>query len=148
MVERFASENLSHCLNDVKVGDYFITLDEIQDDSVDAIIDAESLYCNEFSRAREIVIKCFNKLKKGGRMMSLTFAEGTWGLDGDTCGYHAVLPKSGPMSGKGFSRYVTEDDIDRLYKLENNTIERIERVEFHHSKNEVVKEWVIEIRKI
>jgi hypothetical protein len=81
-------------------------------------------------------------------MMSLTFAEGTWGMDGEECDYHAVMPKDGPMDGKGFSRYTTKGDIEKLYKLENNIIERVERQEYFHTEQDIVKEWIIELRKI
>jgi len=148
MKRRFESEDLSSFLIDVKHGDYFDTLDEIEDNSVDAIIDSESLYCNPFDRSRDIIIKCFDKLKTGGVMMSLTFAEGTWGMDGKEYLYHTVMPIEGPLSKKGFCRYTTRDDIEKLYKLNNNIIERVERQEYFYSEKEVIKEWVIELRKI
>ncbi len=66
MISRFNNEGLSSFIADIKVGDYFNTLDEIEDNSIDAIIDSESLYCNSFDRSKEIVVKCFNKLKAGG----------------------------------------------------------------------------------
>ena len=81
-------------------------------------------------------------------MMSLTFTENTWGLSGETCDYHAVIPSSGPMSGLGFNRYTTHDDIEKLYKLNNNIIERVERQEYFYSEEEIVKEWIIELKKI
>ncbi len=80
--------------------------------------------------------------------MSLTFADGTWRLNGEECDYHAVTPKTGPMGRKGFSRYTTRDDIEKLYKLDNNIIERVERQEYFYSEKEIIKEWVIELRKI
>lgn len=147
MNKRFKDENLSSYIIDTKVGDYFSRLDEIENNSIDAIIDSESLYCNSFTRSKEIIAKCFDKLKKGAVMMSLTFADGTFGLNGQECDYHAVIPNTGPMRGKGFSRYTTRDDIEKLYKLENNIIERVERQEYFHSEEEIVKEWIIELRK-
>ena len=148
MENRFKDENLTSFITYMKAGDYFNTLDEIEDNSIDAIIDSESLYCNSFNRSKEIVVKSFNKLKVGGVMMSLTFADGTWGMSGKECDYHAVMPDTGPMSGKGFSRYTTRDDIEKLYKLKNNIIDRVERQEYFHSEEEVVKEWIIELKKI
>lgn len=147
MLHRFDSEKLSSYLVDIKVGDYFNTLDSIEDSSVDAIIDSESLYCNSFNRTKDILRKCFDKLKSSGVMLSLTFADGTWGMTGEECDYHAVFPDDGPMKNKGFSRYTTKDDISNLYKLDNNTIERIERQEYFHTDFNVVKEWIIEVRK-
>lgn len=148
MQNRFKDDKLLSWLLDLKCGDYFDTLDEIEDNSIDAIIDSESLYCNTFSKSKKIIEKSFKKLKVGGVMMSLTFAEGTWGLQGEECEYHAVVPKEGPMFGKGFSRYTSQDDIMKLYKLDNNIIDRIERQEYYHTNDNVVKEWVIELKKI
>ncbi len=148
MKNRFEDEKLTSFLLDTKCGDYFETLDEIEDGSIDAIIDSESLYCNPFDRSRQIIEKSFKKLKVGGIMMSLTFAEGTWGLKGKECDYHAFLPNEGPMGGKGFSRFTSKDDIEKLYHLENNIIERIERQEYFYSETEVIKEWIIELKKI
>src|SRR5574344_1708049 len=78
MLERFKKENLSSHILKTKIGDYLYTLDEIDDNSIDAIIDSESLCCNSFERTKEIISKCLKKLKVGSVMMSLTFAEGTW----------------------------------------------------------------------
>lgn len=147
MKDRFEKERLSEMLVDAKVGDYFDKLDEFENNSLDAIIDSESLYCNSFERSKEIIAKSFTKLKEGGAMISLTFADGTWGLDGEECDYHAVFPIDGPMGGKGFSRYTTKEDIDKLYKIDCNKIEKVEKQEYYHGENEIVKEWVIELRK-
>jgi SAM-dependent methyltransferase len=147
MENRFKEENLTDCLLDSKVGNYLYTLDEIDDNSIDAIIDSESLYCNSFNNSKKIIKKCFDKLKDNGVMMSLTFCEGTWGFDEEEVDYHAILPLKGPMANKGFTRYCTKEDIDKLYKLENSVIEKVERQEYYYSEESVVKEWIIEIRK-
>ena len=148
MTKRFEDEGLLHTLIDTKVGDYFNTLDEIEDESIDAIIDVESLYCNSFIRTKEVIEKCFEKLKPNGVMLSLTFADKSWGFTGGECDYHAVFPEDGPMSGKGFSRYTTKNDIEKLYKLNDNKIERIEKQEYYYNQNNVIKEWIIEIKKL
>lgn len=147
MENRFKEENLTDCLLDSKVGNYLYTLDEIEDNSIDAIIDSESLCCNPFSYCQKVIAKSFDKLKVGGVMMSLTFAEETWGFGGCEIDYHAEMPTTGPLAGKGFNRYTTRDDIEKLYKLENNIIERVERQEYYYGEESVVKEWIIEIRK-
>jgi len=148
MLKRFEDENLVDNLFGTSVGDYYDKLDDIEDESLDAIIDIESLYCNSFDKSREIVQKAFNKLKVGGVMFSLTFADGTYGLDGENIDYHAVLPIDGPMADKGFTRYTTKDDIVKLYKLYNNEISNIERQELHLNNGEVLKEWIIELQKV
>jgi len=148
MLNRFENENLTDNLLGTSVGDYYDKLDDIVDKSFDAIIDVESLYCNSFDKSREIIKKAFSKLKDNGVMFSLTFADGTYGISGDEVDYHAVIPKEGPMSGKGFTRYVLRSDIERLYKLDNNMITNIERQELHLNNGEAIKEWIIELRKI
>ena len=81
MIDRFEKENLSEFLMDTKVGDYFDTLNDIKDNSIDAVIDAESLCCNSFLDTKEIIKKSFDKLKVGGKFLSQTFDEGSDGLN-------------------------------------------------------------------
>lgn len=148
MQTRFKEEGLDSNVVSAKVGDYFDKLDTYEDDYFDAVIDYESLYCNPFSKTHEIIKKVFSKLKKDGRMLSVTFGEGTFGIDGEEIDHHAVIPTNGPMAGKGFTRYTTQEDIKKLYKLSNNSISNIERQEQHFSNGEVIKEWIIELQKI
>ncbi|NRA88351.1 MAG: class I SAM-dependent methyltransferase [Rhizobiales bacterium] len=131
----------------IEFGDYYDLLADYDDGYFDAIIDLESLYCNPFDRTKEIVQLAFDKLKSGGAMFSQTFAEGTYGLDGENVDYHAVIPAEGPMSGKGFSRYTSESDIEKLYKLDCNIITNIERQELHFQNGHAIKEWLIELKK-
>lgn len=148
MCTRFKAEDLDTNLVSAKVGDYFDKLDEYEDNYFDAVIDYESLSCNPFSKTQEIVKKVFSKLKQNGRMLSVTFGEGTYGLDADETDYHAMIPATGPMADKGLTRYTTKEDIDKIYKLENNNITNIERQEQHFSNGEAIKEWIIELQKI
>jgi len=148
MLYRFNEEDLSDKIIGSSVGDYYKKLDDIDDNSFDAIIDVESLYCNSFDKSREIIKKSFDKLKIDGVMFSLTFADGTYGLDGENIDYHALLPSSGPMSGKGYTRYTTEEDIEKLYKLNNNEVINIERQELHLNNGKAIKEWIIELKKV
>lgn len=150
METRFEEEGLSEKLLKSHAGDYYHTLDLIEDDSIDAIIDVESLYLNEFNRTKEIVEKCFRKLRKEGRMLSITFAEGTWGLAQSAeyeVDYHMVEPDEGPLRGKGNSRYTSKSDIYSLYKLECNEIHSLGKQNYWHDEENVIKEWVIELVK-
>ena len=148
MLNRFKDEKLSDRIIGSSGGDYYDELNNVDDDSFDAIIDVESLYCNSFDKSREIIKKSFDKLKIGGVMFSLTFADGTYGLDSENIDYHALLPSFGPMSGKGYTRYTTKKDIEKLYKLDNNEVRNIERQELHLNNGEVIKEWIIELKKV
>ena len=155
MIDRFEKENLSEFLMDTKVGDYFDTLNDIKDNSIDAVIDVESLYCNRFIRTREIIIKIFDKLKVGGKFLSQTFADGTWGfenckenIDMLSNDYHVVFPKEGPIANEGLGRYTTFEDINLLYKLDNNAITSTHRQDYIYEDKKSIKEWIIESIKV
>jgi len=145
-MDRLKEENIEKDVQ-IKIGNYHQLLNDFEDDFFDAIIDVESLYCNDFKTSQDIVKSCFEKLKPGGKMLSITFAEGTSGLTGTEVGYHAVMPDSGFMKGMGFSRFTTRDDIDELYKLSCNSIEKVEREEQSLQDRGIIKEWIIEIQK-
>ena len=148
MQKRLEDDGLDKNVLFAKAGDYFDTLDSIEDGSVDAVLDVESLICNDFDRTREIIKKIFNKLKAGGKFISITFADGTWGLGGKEHSHHLVIPTEGPMANEGTVRYTTKEDISNLYKLDNNKIEKIERQDYHFEDGHMLKEWVIELTKI
>jgi cyclopropane fatty-acyl-phospholipid synthase-like methyltransferase len=147
VISRLDAENLSDRVGGVLTGDYAEKLVEFEDGYFDAIVDVESLYCNSFENSRKIVEICFSKLKPGGLMFSQTFSDKTWGLEGETIGYHALLPIDGPMANKGYTRFTTKEDIDRLYKLENNFIKNVELQELHLSNGKSISEWIIEVEK-
>lgn len=142
--KRLHDENLQGNIGDIKTGDYFQKLDEFEDDYFDAIIDVESLYCNPFERTKEIVLKSFKKLKKGGKMFSMTFANKEWLSDSKDVEYHAI---NNPEV-RGYFRYTTREDIDTLYKNELSKIEKIEMSEFHANDGKSRQEWLIELTKI
>jgi len=147
MIRRFDNEDLSDNLIGTSVGDYYHKLDDLENGAFDAVLDVESLYCNSFEKSKNIVKKCFDKLKPGGLMLSITFADGTYGIEGDEIDYHAVIPIKGNMANKGFTRYTTEDDIEKIYKLDNNKIISIERKDLHLNNGAMLKEWMIELKK-
>lgn len=146
-IDRLKSEHLEKQISNFLVGDYYELLERFADESFDAIIDVESLCCNSYSRTKQVIELAFNKLKSGGKMLSITFADGTWGFEGEEIEYHAVLPTEGPLSNEGFNRYTTKSDIAKLYKLPCNNIINIERQELHRSDKNIIKEWIIEIEK-
>lgn len=148
MKKRLKDDGVDKNLIFAKSGDYFDTLDSIENESIDVAIDVESLYCNDFGRSKEIIKKVFSKLKPGGKFISLTFADGTWGVEGKEYGYHLVMPVEGPMAHEGIARYTTKEDIPNLYKLDNNKIDKIERQDYHFEDGHMLKEWIIELTKI
>lgn len=50
MRQRFFDENLVERIGMVEIGDYYDKLDNFKDEYFDAIIDSESLYCNDFEK--------------------------------------------------------------------------------------------------
>lgn len=147
VIQRLSAENLAERIGGVLTGDYAEKLLQFEDSYFDAIIDIESLYCNSFNNSRKIVETCFSKLKPGGLMFSQTFSDKTWGLEGETIEYHALLPINGPMAHKGYTRYTTQEDIEKLYKLDNNRVKNIELQELHLSNGKSISEWLIEVEK-
>lgn len=141
---RLSAEGLQNNIGEIKSGDYFEKLDEFPDNYFDAIIDIESLYCNPYERTREIVLKSFHKLKTGGKMFSMTFANKEWLSDNEDIAYHAI---NSPEI-RGYFRYTTREDIDTIYKNSLNKIETIEMLELHGSNGKSRKEWLIELTKI
>jgi cyclopropane fatty-acyl-phospholipid synthase-like methyltransferase len=142
--KRLEGDNLQANIGEIKAGDYFEKLNEFPDNYFDAIIDIESLYCNPFERTKEIVAKSFAKLKKGGKMFSMTFANKEWLSKDEDVEYHAI---NSPEI-RGYFRYTTREDIDAIYKNTHNTITMIEMLELHASEGNSRKEWLIELTKI
>lgn len=140
-------EGLSHQLKSVNSGNYLELLNDYDNDFFDAIIDIESLSCNSFAKTREALSLSFDKLKKDGKLFSFTFADGTWGLDEDEKDFHGLYPSEGPLSGIGFVRYTTRDDINKLYKFCNTEVSKVERQELIMENNKKISEWIIEVTK-
>lgn len=145
--ERLTNEKLADRIGGILQGDYAEVLAGFEDAYFDAIVDMESLCCNSFEKSRNIVDICFSKLKPGGLMFSQTFSEKTWGMQGETIGYHALQPTEGPMAHKGYTRYTTREDIEKLYKLDNNRIKNVELQELHLHNGQSISEWIIEVEK-
>jgi SAM-dependent methyltransferase len=143
--QRLRDEKLDNRVGRIVVGDYFDQLDQFADDYFDAIIDVESLCCNPFERTRQIIARAFSKLNSGGRMFSIAFADGTWGLEGENVDHHALYPVEGPLAGEGFNRFTTREDIEELYKCAS--LANLERQELLFENGHKVCEWLIETQK-
>lgn len=146
--QRLKQECLENRIGEIIEGDYFQVIDNFPENFFDVILDIESLYCNNFSKTKAIIEKSISKLKPGGRFFSMTFADGTIGLEGEEVDYHMVYPKYGPLYGLGPLRYTTREDIYKLYKQEDTEIEFIHREDYYYSDTEVVKQWIVCVRKI
>ncbi|ECR5192993.1 class I SAM-dependent methyltransferase, partial [Campylobacter jejuni] len=60
--QRLENENLSHRIQEIKIGDYEQKLDEFEDESFDAWIDGYSLAYNDFKKTKIIIEKAIKKL--------------------------------------------------------------------------------------
>ena len=54
----------------------------LRDESLDAVIDNECVYCNRLEDSKIIYREISRVLRPGGRLFVRTFADGTWGEDG------------------------------------------------------------------
>lgn len=143
-IQRLHNNHLDENIGKIITGDYFKLLDTFEENYFDAIIDVESLYCNPFKRTKEIVAKAFKKLKSGGKMFSMTFANKEWLCDDEDVEYHAINnPKI-----RGYFRYTTREDIDTIYKNDQNKLDSVEMLELHGNDGKSRQEWIIQLSKI
>ena len=151
LVKRFENENLSDRIGGggVFIGDYEEQLLEFEDGLFDAIVYVESLCCNSFEKSKRIIEISLKKLKRGGKMFSQTFSEKIWGFqDILDVEYHATYPNEGPLVSKGYARYTTREDIEKLYKAPNSIVKNIELQELHLNNGKLISEYLIEVEKI
>jgi len=131
------------------IGDYEEQLLEFEDEFFDAIVDVESLYCNSFEKSKNIIEISLNKLKIGGKMFSQTFSKRTWGFqEMIDIEYHASYPSEGPLASKGYARYTTIEDIEKLYKTNQSVIKNIELQELQLNNGKSISEYLIEVEKV
>jgi len=150
-IKRLKEEDLIDRIGNGKllVGDYEEIIPELENGFFDAVIDVESLSCNTFEKSKKIIELCLEKLKPGGKMFSQTFNVNTWGFkESLEAGYHGCYPDEGPLASKGYARYTTRADIDKLYKTDCSTIDNIERQVLYLNNGKAISEWLIEIEKI
>lgn len=96
----------------------------VEFDVFDAIIDIESVYCNDLEASKKIYSECHRILKPGGKLFVKTFADGT----------------SPAMLDKTYFRLTEREDIPALladFKIES--IDLVTRTQRQHS----VREWII-----
>ena len=145
---RMKAENLSDKIDKIAQGDYFDKLDEFDDEGFDALLDSYSLAYNDFERTKAIIEKGLNKLKRGGKFLSITPSAKNEGFKADeNLGYHQVKPVSGSDAFTGIIRFCDEDDILRLYSGANYDISSISNIT--HSANGVITNdlFIIEVVK-
>lgn len=118
-----------------------------KDQTFDAVIDNEAVYCVDFNAALIAYQEAHRVLKPGGKMFSRTFAEGCMGNGtGIKLGYNFYLCDEGPTAAKGAARFTSASDIETLFASFH--IESIELItETRYPAPGEVREWLITARK-
>lgn len=113
------------------------------DETFDAVIDHESVYCNEFSVSKEIYSEAQRVTKAGGGLFVRTFATGSWGDGtGESVGPKAWLCSEGPLAGKGFARFTSLEDIPSLLTGYSGVVVELLSWSLNGQRNSV-KEWIV-----
>ena len=80
------------------------------DNTFDALIDSEAVYCNDFEESCRIYLEMHRVARPGGKLFVRTFATGSWGDGiGTMIGPRRYVSDAGPLAGKGPSRFTAED---------------------------------------
>jgi len=119
----------------------------LEQNSVDAVIDNECVYCNSFNSAKRIYEEAFRVLKPRGKLFVRTFANGSWG---DGTGQKLQDGRwecdTGPLAGKGPSRFTHNREIQELLEtFRVSNIELLTRTQGNMSSE--IKEWIITAEK-
>jgi len=127
---------------DVVVGD--IARLPWRDAHFDAVIDSEAVYCNSYEESRAIYREMHRVTRPGGRLFVRTFATGTWGDGiGERIEERRFVADSGPLAGKGPSRFTTLEELPALLApwqiSEVNLVTRT-----LDAQREVIREWIVE----
>jgi len=78
------------------------------DESFDALIDSEAVYCNDFDESCRIYREMHRLARPGGKLFVRTFAQNTWGDGiGKAVGHRRYVADVGPLAGKGPSRFTS-----------------------------------------
>ncbi len=118
-----------------------------QNNFFDAVIDSEAIYANNFDNAKKIYNEIHRVLKPGGKLFTKHFANGCWGdKTGESVGYNSWIVEEGPMKGKGFTRFATEEDMKVM--LEKFLIQEFEIISRSlEERKRFIKEWVVIAQK-
>jgi 2-polyprenyl-3-methyl-5-hydroxy-6-metoxy-1,4-benzoquinol methylase len=145
---RFEEEDLNSNIGKISAGSCLDEISTYEDEFFDAIIDVECLCCISFADAKATLSEAVKKLKKTGLILSQTFSENTWGLNGAEVDYHRVIPKDGPAYGQGAIRFTTLQDVKDLYEFETAKIISLELNELTLSNNERISERIVTVERI
>ena len=114
------------------------------DDFFGAVIDSEAVYCNDYAESCAIYREMYRVTRPGGGLFVRTFASGSWGDGiGEQVGPRRFIADSGPLAGKGPSRFTSFEELPALLEpwqiVEINLATRT-----LDSQHEVIREWIVE----
>lgn len=141
--DRFATEGLS---GEFTVGDFAHL--PWADETFDGAIENVALCCNPYELCREAVAELYRVLKPGGRFVSCSFTDSTWGATtARNIGLNEYVDfQEGPLLDRGFGLLMDRDQVSQLFDaFDNVVLEKISRTvdDLQH----VIECWVIEGQK-
>ncbi len=140
--ERFAREGLS---GDFRVGD-FVEL-PWPDGYFDGIVDNAAIYSNPFSQCQRAVAEAWRVLKPGGRFLSVSLTNETWGYGlGKEVERNTFRNISaGPLQDRGLALFMDRQQVDELFALFAEV--RIEKATWTVDEMRHLVDWWVESRK-
>lgn len=137
-VERLNLE-VPHWQGELRQGD-MLNLD-YPDNSFDAVIDNEAIYANSFEHAQIMYREAHRVLKPGGLMFSRMFTDKTTGYGtGLRVGPHAFIVDTGPMAGKGYTRFTSRECLMALFSPFK--LVELQLISRENEQGEKVSEWI------
>ncbi len=141
---RRLNEEVPGWQGEILVGD-IVSL-EYPDEYFDGAIDNEAICANSFENAAKIYNELHRVLKPGGKLYTRAFTTETVGFEtGKEVGRNAFLPDVGPLEGKGYTRYSTEECM-RLF-LSSFEILELDKVSRGYGDLDTIAEWSIVAQK-
>ncbi len=118
------------------------------DETFDALIDSEAVYCNDFQESCRIYREMHRVAKPGGKLFIRTFATGTWGDGvGTAIGPRRYVADAGPLAGKGPSRFTAQEELPELLgPWRINEVNLI--TSSWDAQRHVIREWIVEAEKV
>lgn len=132
----------------LKIGD--ICQMDFQDNFFDCVIDIECLYCLKKKDLNLAIKEIYRVLKPGGIFISRAFGKSTIGFEtGEKIEENTFICDVGPLKGKGISRFIDLDDIERFYPEKYFVTKSVESTSYTlNNRKHTVQEWMIEKSKV
>ena len=116
------------------------------ENSFDALIDSQAVYCNDFQDSCAIYREMYRVARPNGKLFVRTFATGSWGDGvGTAVGVRRYEADSGPLAGKGPSRFSAKEELAEL--LGPWQIKEINLITRSLAEGQEIREWIIEAEK-